>query len=310
MVWNKRRIVVLSSVLAIILVFAFFISSYISQLNGFPYLSEVDENRGFTIIHISDTQHLSQHNKWGTFTTWLTSIKESYNVKAIIHTGDIVQNCDNTIEWERANASMSVLVDGNVPYTWGTGNHDVNFTTMEYLGAKYTSFNTSTFDTEDYWLSSYDQQSTAINFTHGSYKFIIINIAWHGNSSHIAWLNSILETNKDANIIVATHSYLNKTGGYDLGLGGGKWELALLQILDKNPNVIFTLNGHDSGIYNNTVKNREQILFNCQGVNARTARIMNIDVTSGTVYVRTYMEYSGSWDFSEKNMFNFKVNLG
>lgn len=308
MVRSKRRIIVISLVSLMILVFTFFISIYLSQFDGLLSLSDVD-GYGFTVIHISDTQHLSQYDTWGTFTTWLASVEESYNVKMIIHTGDIVQNCDNTIEWERANASMGVLVDANLPYAWCTGNHDVNFTTMGYLGSNYLSFNTSTFDSKEYWLSSYDQQSTAVNFTYEEYKFIVINIAWHGNASHIEWLTNILESNTDANIIVATHSYLNETGGYDLGLGGDTWELALLQILNENPNVMFTLSGHDSGIYRNVVNNREEILFNCQGTNARTARVITFDVTSSTVYVRTYMEYSGIWDFSDKNRFIFYIDL-
>ncbi len=35
---------------------------------------------GFTVIHITDTQYLSKINLWGTFTSWLVSIKNEVNM--------------------------------------------------------------------------------------------------------------------------------------------------------------------------------------------------------------------------------------
>jgi 3',5'-cyclic AMP phosphodiesterase CpdA len=271
-------------------------------------IDKVGEN-GFTVIHISDTQMLSYHDSWGTFAEWLASVATAFNVKMIIHTGDIVEHCDDTTEWERANASMGILLDAGVPYTWCTGNHDVNYTTQGYIGANYLAFNTSTFEAQDYWMDSYNDRNTAVNWTYGGYKFIVINLEWHANSTAMTWFTNILDANTDANIIVATHSYINTTGGYNLGLGGDKWELALLEILNENPNVMFTLNGHDHGVYRTTVNDREQILFNCQGTNARVARVMTFDLTSRTVYVWTYREYNGMWDFPSEDTFSFGIEL-
>ena len=272
-------------------------------------ITDMDNESGFSVIHISDTQELSWLGYWGNFTEWLVSVESEYNVKMIIHTGDIVEHCDDTKEWERANASMVALLDAGVPYTWCTGNHDVDYSTYTYIGANYLAFNTSTFESEDYWLGSYDQKNTAVNWTYGNHKFIVINLEWHCNETAMAWFTNILETNTDANIIVATHSFINTSGGYNLWLGGDTWELALLGILNENPNVMFTLNGHDQGVCTNVVNDREQMLFNYQNSDARVARVLNFHVASNTVYVRTFKEYNGQWDISSENSFSFSVKL-
>ena len=263
----------------------------------------------FTVIRISDTQKLSDYDTWGAFTEWIASVKTALNVKMIIHTGDIVEHCYDTTEWERANASMGVLLEAGIPYTWCTGNHDVNLTTFSYIGSNYLAFNTSTFETQDYWLDSYNDRNTAVTWTYGDYKFIVINLEWHANSTAMTWFIDILDTNKESNVIVATHSYINTTGGYDSRLSGDTWELALKGILDDHSNVMFTLNGHHHGVYRTTVNDREQILFNYQTTDARIARIMTFDITSSTVYVWTYLQYCSGWDLSSENAFSFNVEL-
>jgi hypothetical protein len=132
-------------------------------LSGWEEINDKKGEYGFTVIHITDTQHLSKYNLWGTFTSWLVSIKNEVNIKTIIHTGDIVEHWHNTTEWERADASMRILADADVPYVWCIGNHDFDLKDGNYIGSEYLSFNSSTFEPENYWLSSFDQQSTAMN---------------------------------------------------------------------------------------------------------------------------------------------------
>ena len=203
-----------------------------SYNSGWREIIAMKSKYEFTVIHITDTQYLSQGNSWGNFTSWLASIKEALNVKMIIHTGDIVEHWYNTTEWERADASMRILADADIPYTWCTGNHDFNLKNGGYIGSNYLSFNTSTFETRNFWLSSYDQQSTTVNWTYGGYKFIVVNLAYHANKTAMAWLTNILDKNMDSNIIVATHSYLNSAGGYGCYETGHAWEENLRTLLD------------------------------------------------------------------------------
>jgi predicted MPP superfamily phosphohydrolase len=297
------------------------LQSWLQERNAIDYntgwgeIIGMDGKYGFTVIHITDTQYLSQDNSWGNFTSWLASIKEALNVKMIIHTGDIVEHWHNAAEWKRADASMRILADADVPYTWCTGNHDFNLKNGSYVGSDYLSFNTSTFETGNYWLSSYDQQSTAVNWTYGGYKFIVVNLAYHANETALAWLTNILDTNMDSNIIVATHSYLNPAGGYGWYGTGHEWEENLKTLLDGYPNVFLTLSGHDinGNAYNLNVNDREEIFFNLQNTFVPSARILMFNATAGKVYVRTYLQYywesSGVWLNSLEYKFSFDVDF-
>jgi len=262
---------------------------------------------GFTVTHISDTQALSQSNSWGDFTTWIASFVDNFNIKMLVHTGDIVENYYVNSEWEIANSSMGVLADSGIPYCWCAGNHE-GFTVEEYIGNGYACFNASTFETQDYWLDSLNDMSTAVNFTHGGHKFIIVDVYWHGDASVISWLTTILESNTDSNIIVATHSYVSITGGYNCVGGGDTWELAFKDLLDNYSNVIFTLSGHDPGVYTRVDGNREEMLFNYQP-EARVARFLTFDVENEKVYVYTYDQLNGELLTEECNKFSFDVDL-
>lgn len=266
----------------------------------------IGEN-GFTVIHISDTQALSQGDSWGNFTPWLVSVVDPFNVKMIVHTGDIVQNYNVDNEWIVANTSMGVLAERGIPYCWCAGNHE-GWSASEYIGNNWACFNASTFETKDYWLNSLNDMSTAVNFTYAGHKFIIADVYWHGDAFVISWLTDILDSNTDSNIIVATHSYVNITGGYDCGVGGDSWELAFKELLDRYPNVIFTLSGHAHGVYTRVDGNREEMLFNYQPA-ARVARFLTFDLDAGKVYVYTYDQLAGSWLNEDFNHFSFDVDL-
>ena len=283
--------------------------------SGWGEIIGMNGQYGFTVIQITDTQYLSQDNSWGSFTSWLVSIKDALNVKMIIHTGDIVEHWGNKAEWKTADASMRILADAGVPYTWCTGKHDFNLANGSYIGSNYPSFNTSTFETRNYWLSSYDQQNTAVNWTYGGYKFIVVNLAYHANETALAWLTNILDTNMDSDIIVATHSYLNSYGGYGWYGTGHEWEKNLRTLLDGYPNVFLTLSGHDPNVnaYNQNVNGREEIFFNLQNMFVPSARILMFNATAGKVYVRTFLQYHGEssriWLNSLAHRFSFNVDF-
>lgn len=80
----------------------------------------------FSVIWITDTQYLSEKFPWNfdTVCKWIVDHEELLNVKAVIHTGDMVEHSDNMKEWNRANHSMSILLKNDIPYCWDAGNHD------------------------------------------------------------------------------------------------------------------------------------------------------------------------------------------
>jgi 3',5'-cyclic AMP phosphodiesterase CpdA len=260
---------------------------------------------GFSIAWITDTQLNSEDDTWGNFTKYLVSVRDAYNIKAVVHTGDIVENGSATEEWEVANASMGVLLDNNMPYCWCTGNHDY---WGEDLSANYLAFNVTSQETETYWYSSYGNRSTAIQFTYGDYDFIVVCVEFHGDAGVIAWLTNILDNNPDKNILVATHSYLNATGGYG-DQWGETWGKNFRALLDNYTNVFATINGHWTTSYHQTIGNRTEMMADYMNTNFMVVTYLFFDVINGQVYVRTYQQTGDIWYTANAQNFRFDVDL-
>jgi predicted MPP superfamily phosphohydrolase len=278
--------------------------------SGSMNITYKDDEFEFSLIHITDTQYSSIDGEWSNLTSWIASIQSSYNVKMVVHTGDIVDAWNNATQWENSNASMYVLASAGIPYTWCLGNHDNNGSnTAQTLVGNYTSFSASTFWSEDWWLSNFGDSSTAVHFSVNGHKFIIVNVEYHANNTVLSWMKNIIEANTDTNIIVATHSYLNSTGGY--GWLNSTWEDNFKALLDNYSNVIITLSGHDiSGTaYNKDANGRQEIFFNRQEKDARCARIITFNLKQKDVVVKTYLTYSSEWLEDVNNSFSFNFKL-
>ncbi len=244
----------------------------------------------FSIIWITDTQHLAENNPQlnNNLTQWIVENNQTYNIKMVIHTGDLVQDEGNMTQWQNANQSMSTLLDNGVPYTWNAGNHDYNKTC--WIANQYTAFNPETLAAKQYWIDTkFDGMNNAVLFNASGWEWLIVTVAYNANDTVFAWANSILDQHPDAHAIVATHAYLNKRGGYD------EWAINLTKtVLDTHPNVFLTLSGHYYPTQGNRtqVGGRDELLFNQQDayseLGAASARILTLDTAEGTIKVQTY----------------------
>ncbi len=99
----------------------------------------------FSIIWITDTQYLTESypTYFDSLCRWIVNNADKYNVKMVVHTGDLVEDEGNTSNWDNANRSMSILLDAGIPYCWNAGNHDYNATC--WIGNQYTAFNPANF---------------------------------------------------------------------------------------------------------------------------------------------------------------------
>ena len=269
-----------NSALTIILIFALVVTMLPILINQ-SQISAAGNDTTFSIMQISDTQFLSLSfpQLFKDTTSWIVSNAANYNLKMVIHTGDLVDNINGTsgtysdpIQWDNANAAMSQLQNADIPYCWDAGNHDQipwNDANGKWLGSSYPSFNASNMRSKTYWVSDLvDSKNTAVRFTYKGYDFLIINLEYMARNTTITWMKSLLDNNKGANVIIAAHTYLNKGGGYGFssaGLPGEvEWCTNFKTILDGYPNVFLTLSGHDpTGTANmSRVGNREDIFFN------------------------------------------------
>ncbi len=265
----------------------------------------------FSIIWITDTQYLSENYpaSYDSLCSWIVNNNETCNVKMVVHTGDIVDTEDDPTQWTNANQSMSILLNNNIPYCWDAGNHDYDATC--WIGNQYVAFDTTLMQEKSYWVSSiYNGTSTAVHFNVSGWDCLIINIAYHANSTVLNWAENLLDAYPNSHVIVATHAYIDLKCHYD------SWATSLKTMMDKHANVFLTLNGHYHSPTVSTSSNwtesgdRYELMFDMQGVDeelgAASARILTFDVTKGTVFVQTYAVYANQFLSDSNN--NFTLN--
>ena len=291
----------------------------------------------FSIMQITDTQYISwlSPNLYYDLTNWIVNNSLDYNLKMVIHTGDFVDTPTHTSEWAVANTSMMTLYNNGIPYCWDAGNHDqlppnstanlwLGDSNTDWLGSQYPAFNLTIMRQQPYWVSDiYDGKNAAVAFNYLNYRFLIMNMEFLANSTVIDWMQTLIKCNPNANVIVATHDYLNRTGGYgtrsvsNAGVLDYTWGNNLKALLDHYLNVFMTLSGHiqsrTTGAYNQQIGNREEIFFNRQQLNNKTGaasvRIYTFNMTGMQVSVSTYALDTQMWLTDTLNQFSFSPNL-
>ncbi len=270
------------------------LNTEIASLQGQLDSRALQNNDGFSVIQITDTQYLSDSapDLFNGLTSWIVNNSQAFNLTMVVHTGDIVNTANSTVAWSNANTAMMQLYVNGVPYCWNAGNHDqdnngtsgVGNPNLSWLGGNYPAFNVTAMRQQPYWVGDIsDGKDTAVKFTFDSYHFMVINIEYDANQTVLDWMQTLLKCNPNVNVIVATHNFLNGYGtyGYTFNPVEVAWATNLENLLNNYSNVFMTLNGHDISdggtAYNKRVGNREEIFFNRQEVDnqtgAATARI-------------------------------------
>jgi hypothetical protein len=298
----------------------------------------------FSIMQISDTQFLCYANDppgenipwnpnlFNDLTTWIANNSAVYNLKMVVHTGDIVDVPNDNSQWNSANTAMNILSSNGVPYCWCAGNHDqcgYDNPNSGWIGNQYAAFNPATFNNLSYWIGDdVEGKSTAVTFSVGNYNFLIIDIECQASSTTLSWMTNLLNiySKLNYNIIVATHAFLAAPNADFTNYlpYSPTWEQNLQNLLNNYPRVFMTLNGHSdwaaggNGVgltcVHDVVDGREQIEFNRQEVDneqgACSARIYTFDLNNQTVSVSTYSVWDSTWlTASSGNSFSFSPNL-
>jgi hypothetical protein len=194
----------------------------------------------FTIIAMPDTQHYSEAYPqiFTHQTEWIVANKVARNIVFVTHEGDIVQNNNVRVEWDRADASLSLL-DGVVPYGMGPGNHDQPTTLYnEYF--PYTRY-------EPYdWYGGHYQNLNDNNyqlFSASDLDFVIVHLAFCPPAGAVAWADSVFKAHPDRIGIMTTHGYLNESAQRSVH-GCANTQYLWDGLAVPNSNLHFMLSGH------------------------------------------------------------------
>ncbi len=268
----------------------------------------------FSVVWITDTQYLSEvyPKYYDSLCRWIVNNKEKYNVKMVIHTGDLVEDEWNRTQWEQADQSMSLLLTNGIPYCWDAGNHDYNST--YWVGNQFSAFNPDAMAVKSYWIGDeFGGQNTAVHVNISGWDLLVINLSYHANDTAIAWANDVLNAYPNSHAIVATHAYLNEKGTYT-GRGSDEsheaWATNFREnLLDKHPNVFMTLSGHFHPTSGSRTRDgdRDELMFNLQDaygqVGGASLRILTFDTADNIIDVKTYVVYANQFLQDQNNNF-------
>ena len=234
----KKRVVFISLFLCFLLISVFFFIRTNAEIST-PLPDDA-----FTIVAIPDTQKYVDHSNpkpwiFTNQTQWIVDNKDLYNIEFVTHLGDIVQNAGTySDEWVRANTSMMVLYDNNIPYGFLAGNHDDG----NWIGDDYQAFDPDFLDGEDYWGGSRDEgQSNYQLLNINGMDFIFLNIMFEASSTVLNWADGILDSYPNHRCIISTHENVEENGNYQ----NPTWSNNLNStVIAPHDNVFMVINGH------------------------------------------------------------------
>ena len=218
----------------------------------------------FTLVAIPDTQHyVDDPARAATFTAqtnWIVNNRAPLNIAFASHLGDIVENNDQFIvEWQRADASFSVLEANDFPFGMSPGNHDQN---RAGVAAFYDQFFPPSRFLGQPWYGGYlGAEAGEIDrlnkdnyelFSAGGIDFLIIHIETDWPNYAVDWADKIINRYPNRRVILSTHAFLNTSSARPTGLqfrprrrhvGRNVWQ----QLIKPNCNVFMVINGHYPG---------------------------------------------------------------
>jgi hypothetical protein len=278
----------------------------------------------YSMIALPDTQFLSSTypQLYSDLTRWIADNEEAYNIKAVMHMGDMV-NDDATHQWFACKTAMDILNTTNIPWMPMRGNHDPSAgfnATFPY--AKYGA-NRSWFggSYEHDALGQDKLDSNYWNVTAGDREYLILSLGWSPSQGAVDWAKSIIEANPHKNVILTAHAFMYWDGSHlndeDLdwaSMYGSKiWE----DIGAKYPNVVLAMGGHIG--YPDLIARTDQngagaevasLLCDAQGIDLSYGLGMLMMLTfhegSDTVDINWYSVDEGKL-FRERNQFSVNV---
>lgn len=282
--------------------------------------------RPFTIIALPDTQHYSRAHPhiFTAQTEWIRDHVKELDILMVIHEGDITDN--NTIpEWENARRSMDVL-DGVVPYTLNSGNHDQpEWGNVRELTHFYDYFPESRYKDLPWFGGTWKggMENAYWKFERDGVPYLVLCLEFGPRDEPIEWAHSVLKAHPDHRVIFSTHCY---TYSDDTRVGPGDdwnprtyrgghndgeelWE----KLVRHHENIFLVLSGHilHDGKGRLTTPNNHgtpchQILANYQMLaegGEGWLRIMRIDPENNLIDVKTYSPHLDRFATDEQNEF-------
>jgi len=182
----------------------------------------------WTLAILPDTQDFAQSfpDTFTAQTQWIADNQVSQNTQFVLHEGDIV-NVNNDTQWDRAQTSLNVLLDNDIPTALAVGNH-------EYVGGgltRVTQFNESrrfgpgsAYANQSTFGGVFEAGETANSyqtFNAGGEDWLVLSLEFGARDAVVDWANLVVSANPNHKAILLTHAYLFSDGSrYDFDAKG------------------------------------------------------------------------------------------
>ncbi|WP_170289369.1 metallophosphoesterase [Metabacillus lacus] len=267
-------------------------------LCSFPSSSNAYNQKPFTFVWMTDTQYYAK--KYPEILqkqlSWIVNNRESEDIRYVLHTGDLVHNATDPLQWERAHLLLRMLDAEQIPYGVLPGNHDLEQQQEKYQ-SYYYYFGEHRFNSQASYGGSYQN-----NYGHydlleaGDTQFLIVHMGWKPTKNSIKWMNDILKSHREAYAILAFHDYVSISGRRSKD-----GEKLFQKVVKKNENVKLVLSGHYYGNRElvTDVEGRKvyQLLSNFQAFprgGKGYMRLLTFDPVQKLISIKTYSPYLSS----------------
>jgi hypothetical protein len=297
--------------------------------------------RDFTVVVLPDTQKYAESRPeiFDAQVQWIVDSREARDIVFATQLGDCVQNPELQLEWDRADASLSLLEDpvstglaDGVPFGIAPGNHDVEMDLARSGSAAGSEsattslynqfFGRSRFDGREYYGGRYDfddpGQYPENNDNHfelfsgGDTDFLVLHLEWDMSDSAerrevLDWAERVVMAHPERLAIVVAHFILTEDSSFsDQGA-------AIYEQLKDNRNVVLMLSGHDpeaarrSDVFEGHVITSllSNYQFRADG-GGGYLRIMTFSPARGEIRVETYSPWLDAFDRSPEHDFTLE----
>lgn len=193
----------------------------------------------FTLCWFSDTQVYTYRypEVFCSMTEYALENRESKNILAILHTGDIVDSYSGERQWNNAAEAVGRL-EGKVPFYCVSGNHDVGGGGNHY---EENYFPRALCDVREPDRLYEGGKCWYTVLEAGGEKFLILGLGWlrASDDGFISWAREVLDSHSDHIAILITHSYIGHEAAFSER--GKRIEKELVRLC---PNVRLILCGH------------------------------------------------------------------
>lgn len=293
------------------------------------HLREVGVEDDFTIVVLPDTQYYSDVDSpnagspdyFHDQTQWVRDNRESYDIVAVIHNGDIVNNGDRPEEWVIADAAMARLetpepdLPDGVPYGVCVGNHDQDERGVAGLTSGFNAnFGVDRFAGRGYYGGHMGDTNDEnwFTFSAGGLQFVVVDLQYDPSPDPavLDWARTVFEAHPDAFGILNTHYILGASGSF------GAQGQAIYDALRATDNVQLLTCGHVSAESQRTDVHQGNVIHSMladyQGDGdggSGYLRIWEFSPANDELTVRSYSPSLDSWLVDEDSEFTLAVEL-